>query len=278
MKLVLVVLLALLPLATPAPAGTASKKLKAAATAAIKDYKATSKDVFELIDLQLQLLEKDVAVFGWTAGAQDDLFEAFDDFQDGMWLATLAAQGALGLAAQEALADFAGGGALDGDFPAGFQPGDGGPFDDFRAARSKADAKQYAKVAQRLSKTAKVLEQEGDILLTFVLLPIEPALALQADEAASAVIAPDMGLDTLVGVGTAAAPGGTLFAAGLGYLDPLTVNFEGPGGAPSTDVIVDDGADDRWSLVHDAVSDGHWLVGVREESEAELLRRVIGLR
>jgi hypothetical protein len=283
MRLALVLLLAALPLSTSAPAQGAAKKLKATQAAALKDYKQTSADVYELLDLKLQLLEKDVAVTGWSEDARDELFDALGDFQDGMWLAAFAAQAALVAEAQELLAAQPDA-PLDGQYPDGFYPGDRGPFDDFRDARAKADGKQYAKVSRRLDRTAKALEQEAGVLLTWLLLPIEPAPAFQADENQAAHVTPDVGLDTLVGLGLGGVPGGgVIFAAGLGFAPgQVTVSHHEPGGLDYVDTDVDPLGSDRWRHVNDGggggLDDGQWLVGARRQGDSGQVTRVIGVR
>lgn len=287
MHVVLVALLLLVPLSTPAPGQAASKsaakKLKSAGQAALKDYKATGQTAFELLDLELQIVEKDVQVGGWSSETRDNLFDAVGSFQDGLWLATQAAQVALVQEAGELLAGLPGA-PLDGQYPPGFFPGDRGPFDDLREGRAKADAKLYARAARRLEKTAKLLEQEAGVLLAFLLVPVEPAPAFQADENGAAHVTPDVGLDTLVAVGLADAPGGgAIFAAGLGFAPgQVTVSHFEPGALDFTDTDVDHSPSERWRHVNDGsgsgLDDGLWLVGARRQGDGGQVTRVIGVR
>ncbi len=283
MTRILLLLLCVLSLAAPAPGQGAAKKLKAAQAAALKDYKETGRDVYELLDLKLQLLEKDVAVSGWSEEARGELLDALGDFQDGMWLAASAAQAALVAEAQELLAAQPGA-PLDGQYPDGFYPGDRGPFDDFREARAKADGRHYARVSRRLDQTAKALEAEAGVLLTWLLLPIEPAPAFQVDEDQATLVTPDVGLDTLVGLGLEGVPGGgVIFASGLGFAPgQVTVSHHEPGGLDFVDTDVDPLGSDRWRHVNDGggggLDDGQWLVGARRQGDGGQVTRVIGVR
>lgn len=284
MKLaLLVLLLSVAPLATPAPGQGAAKKLKAAQAAALKDYKGLSRDAYELLDLELLLLEKSVALSGWSTELRDELLDVLGDFQDTLWLAAFSQQAALVSEAQELL--FAQPGApLDGQYPEGFYPGDRGPFDDFREARAKADGRLYAKVSRRLDRTAKVLQAEAGVLLTWLLLPAEPAPAFQADENQATLVTPDVGLDTLVGLGLEGVPGGgVIFAAGLGFAPgEVTVSHHEPGGLDFVDTDVDHAPSDRWRHVNDGggggLDDGQWLVGARRQGDGGQVTRVIGVR
>jgi hypothetical protein len=279
----LALLLAVAPLSTPAPGQGAAKKLKAAQAAALKDYKGMSRDAYELLDLELQLLEKSVSVSGWSVELRDELLDVLGDFQDNMWLAAFAAQDALVAEAQELLAAQPGA-PLDGQYPSGFYPGDRGPFDDLREARAKADGRQYARVSRRLDQTAKALRAEAGVLLTWLLLPVEPAPAYQVDEDQAAHVTPDVGLDTLVGLGHEDLPGGGLiFAAGLGFASgQVTVSHLEPGGLDDVDTDVDHAPSDRWRHVNDGggggLDDGQWLVGARRQGDDGRVSRVIGLR
>lgn len=286
MRLVLALLL-LAPLSAPAPGQAAfkqaSKKLAATGKAALKEYKATGKTAWELLDLQLQIIEKAVQVSGWSSEQRDALFDAVGDFQDGMWIATFGAQVELVDKAQDLLAGLPNA-LLDGQFPAGFFPGDRGPFDDLREGRAAADARLYAKVARRLDRTAKLLEQEAGILLAFQLLPVEPAPAFQVDENGASHVTPDVGLDTLVAVGFAGQPGGgAIFAAGLGFtVGQVTVSHFEPGAMDFVDTDVDHAPSDRWRHVNDGggagLDDGLWLVGARRQGDGGQVTRVIGVR
>jgi len=286
MRLVLALLL-LVPLSAPAPGQAAfkqaSKKLAGASKAALKEYKATGKTAEELLDLQLQILEKAVQVSGWSSEQRDALFDALGDFQDGLWLATQEAQVALVQKASDLLGTLPGA-PLDGQFPAGFFPGDRGPFDDLREGRAAADAKLYARVAKRLEQTAKLLDKEVGVLLAFQLLPVEPAPAFQADENGLLIENPDVGLDTLVSVGAADAPGGgVIFAAGFGFdSGPVTVSYLEPGSPQYVDTDVDHDPAQRWRHVNDGsgagLDDGLWLVGARRQGDGGQVTRVIGVR
>lgn len=280
-------LLLLVPLSTPAPGQaafkSASKKLATASKAALKEYKATSKTAYELLDLQLQIVEKDVQVSGWSSEQRDALFDAVGEFQDGLWLATQAARVALVQKASDLLEGLPGE-ALDGQYPDGFFPGDRGPFDDLRDGRAAADARLYAKVARRLTKTARLLEQEAGILLGFQLLPVEPAPAFQADENGTFNENPDVGLDTLVSVGAADAPGGgAIFAAGFGFESgQVTVSYLEPGSPQYVDTDLDHAPAERWRHVNDGsgagLDDGLWVVGARRQGDEGRVTRVIGVR
>ena len=268
------------------PGGKAAKKLAGSVNSAVKAYKSDLKDAYKLIGLQLSLIEQNVQVFGWSIQTRDDLFTAARDFQQAMRNAAEIAVEAVAAGGQSALAGFAGSGALDGKFPAGFAPGDGGKLDDFRARLGKLDATQYARVAKRFAKTRKLAEKKAGVSLGLVLLPVLPVPAFVFDEDTHQVEAPRSGLDTLVAVGRVDTDGdGVLFVAGNGQSGQdvtVTATPLSGGGVLSLAATPGDGAGHRWNrLVDDGgsgLSEGTWRVSAARTGETEVETRVIGVR
>src|SRR5262245_12400392 len=130
------------PLIAPCPAAgaraqdtpaEASKQLKQALAAEFKDLKADLAGHKATFFDALAAFEADVKAGNYDVPAVSTLFGALNEMMGSIGSRVRGAGNAAGSAATDALAALAAGGDLNGVFPDGFYPGDGGPVDVLRA-------------------------------------------------------------------------------------------------------------------------------------------------
>jgi len=285
----LAALLALGAFAAPAAAATkaqqkqAVSRLAKSTSAALKGHAADLKNVDALFALQMQLLEKQVAVFGWSLQARADLFAAVTALRQGQRQSIEAALLAAVQGAREALGSLPGG-TPSAQWPADFHAGTGGRLDKFAAALLRNEERQRLRAEKRLLQSAKRLAKDG-VALTAVLAPTLAAPAWHFDENVAEVNPPRTGLDTLVAVSRLDQDDdGVLLAAGNGQTGATVRVLAAPpdGSEPlAEDAAAGDGIGWRWSVVFgavDALQEGAWRVVASRLDEVEFEARNIGVR
>ncbi len=145
-------------------ASKARKQLKAARTAAIAQIKSGAEVAMEELFLAARQLEIDAQQGQYDVTKLQQFAVAYSDAQVEIRAAieTTDFYDRVG----SILADFADGADLNGDFPKGFESGDGGVLDDFDSEVHAMIDGLFAKLTKRLKKTARLLEDEG-IFFTF---------------------------------------------------------------------------------------------------------------
>jgi len=194
----------LLALGLLAPVATAQvteaqavKSARAAAKAALKDFKTT-------LDTHRKGFLGDVgeveAKFMAGQAAMPDLIGLFDRafaMQMSVQNSIEVVEDVLADGVQQALADFAGGKDLKNNYPAQLQLGTSGVLDDANAAIDKLLAKTYAAIGKRLLKTEAIVAASSPLRLRSSLRPPYGSLPVAASEKASMKFTAGLGIDLI---------------------------------------------------------------------------------
>lgn len=238
---------------------------------AISQIKAAAKDQLKLLKTAIKL---EHATF---LAAMEDI-EANYEAQQISWQTavtqTFEATNALQLALQAEQADAVynllvadgvaalAGLGLGGDaWPLDLYFGRGGALDDVLADLRGAVAKELASADKRLKKTAKLLDEQDDVVLLHRLLVADKNDHYCVNDDGSFTWgAQAIGVHTLLSASARTAAGdGVICLGGLGYSGDVDLSFGGP--ASFTDQVTIDGETDSWTFVSDPdIAEGNYVI------------------
>ena len=260
-----------------ADAASALAQLKSAQATALKALKLELKSAQGVLLLNLKAFDGTVKAGGFSSSLVTGLFSDLFTFQTATRDAVHAAFAAAADAASDALDTLPD--PLNGIYPRGFSPGDGGLADQFRAQVETAVAKSVAQVRKKLAKSTTVAEKAG-IGLTFVVrTPFSYTEYRWTETVVSYLLASPPAIDTIIGFSTLAAAGdGHLRLSGHASLidgETVSVDLTGPTNPVAVDALV---FDRRW--VHSAdVTEGNYSVTVRHDGDTVTFQgAAIGVR
>jgi len=256
----LLALASFLAMTSPAPAQLtepqAEKALKSWMNDVLKDVRAGLKSEKAQVLVEVKIFEVEIKNDNYSIGVVEDLYHALQDFQEDVGTRVQLAGNEVSNVASQVLAGLAAGqGALDGIYPPGFYPGDGGTIDRFIAKVLEAQAKTVAAVARKLAKLPKLVERRANVGLTIALAPwASPHVFNWSENGGTGfflALAPT--IDTFVAASHLGTAGdGVVFVGGVGDIGAadVTVDLLGPE-MPSVSGITVSAADRWWVMIDD---------------------------
>lgn len=234
-----------------ADAATALAQFKGAQTTALKALKLQLKAAQAVFVLNLKAFEATVKAGGASSALVQGLFSDLITLQVAMRDALEDAFNAQGGAARNALATLPG--PLNGIYPRGFTPGDGGLVDQFRLQAETAVEKNVSALRKKLVKTTTVAVKDYRWTESDLSVPVGGAPTI----------------DTIVTFSTLAATGDGRIRlggfAGLSNGETVNVDVSGTSNPASEDVPVQSR---RWTNAVD-VAEGNYTIIVRQEGDTE---------
>lgn len=270
------VLLALV-LAVRAPAfgadaavSAALGQLKSAQSSALKALNLQLKTAQAVFLLKLKLFEDTAKTVGFQLNPVRAIYLDLFTLQATTRDAINEAFRAQSVAAQLALSTLPG--PLNGAYPRGFTPGDGGLVDQFRTQADAAVEKSMAALRKRLIKTTTFAEKVGASLTFVVATPVAFKEFRWTENQRETLLIGPASIDTLVGFtdSTLAASGDSLVLVGGssdgsdGEMVTVVLTGSPKNQAPAQQQV----HDKRWSLGFDA-GEGNFLVSVQQQGDAQ---------
>lgn len=286
-----VVPLLVLAALAPAPAAQlteaqAVKQFKSALAQELPEIKADMNEAKLVCFDAIAAFEAVLKDGTYTTGDATTLFDALQTLQGFVGAITRAAGNSISLAAGDALEGLANGGDLAGIYPKGFDPGDGGLIDVFRANVHKLQDKLIAAVQKRLAKTRKLAEKQLGLGLTVSLARPGAVRDLTFSETGGFFISEEspITVDLLLGVSELdALVDGVVYLGGtanpnLGVVDLLLTGpheYTGSGGVPTS-------VQERWGATFDdfgaGVLEGVYIARATQGTDGPIATGSIGVR
>jgi hypothetical protein len=191
-----------------------------------------------------------------SLGVVESLYHGLQDFQEGVGsLVQQSGADAADAASQVLAARAFGQGPLDGIYPRGFYPGDGGVFDRFLAKVRAAHAKTIAAAVRKLGKLPELVERKANVGMTLALGPWAFPLVINWDENGTlgSLLALAPTIDTFVAVSQLGTAGdGVVFVGGAGDVGAaaVTVDLVGPESPSVSGIMVSEGFR-WWTMIDD---------------------------
>jgi len=260
----------------------ASKQLKKDLAAEFKDLKADlAEDKATFFD-ELAVFEAAVKQGNYDVAAVEALFDDLTTLMGAIGARVRGAGNSTGIVATNSLEALAAGGDLNGVFPDGFYPGDGGPVDVLRAKARKEQDKVIAAVAKRMQKTIALVEKEANVGMTVSLAAPGAMRDLTWDEVGGFFFSDESPItcDALIGVSDLAQlADGVIFVGGTANPNPGAVALEymGPESA-TTSGGVPTGGQERWSTSISGLDEGVYAISATQGTGGPLATGSIGVR
>jgi hypothetical protein len=262
--------------------GEASHQLKSDLAEELKDLKASLAEAKATFFDELGAFEALVKAGDYDVSAVADLFDNLTTMMGSIGAAVRSVGNGTSTAAGDALEALAGGGDLNGVFPDGFYPGDGGSVDVLRAKVRKEQDKVIAAVAKRMRKTLALVEKHANVGMTVSLAAPGSMRDLTWDENGGFFFSDESPItcDALIGVSDLGqAADGVIFVGGtanpnLGAVALESIGPEGnttSGGVPALVV-------ERWSTSISGLDEGVYAISATQGTGGPLATGSVGVR
>lgn len=286
----LLVLAALLAMTSPTSAqlteSGAERALKRRMGAELKNVKAVLKSEKAQVLIAVKIFELELKKGNYSLGLVGDLYFALHSFQEDVGSRVQLVGNNVSIAAEQVLADLAAGqGPLQGMYPAGFYPGDGGTIDKLIAKVLAEQKKTVAAVAKKLGKLPKLARKTANVGMTVQLGPWAYPHVFYWDESGGfgfgLALAPT--IDTVIAVSDLGTAGdGVVFVGGAGDAGAadITLDLMGPE-TPSASGITVSASDRWWTMLNDGgtgMAEGVYAARARHGTSPPQGEALIGVR